>query len=128
MSENEEKTKKLPDCRILTKYLPVWDRMKDWEMCNLLIQDIDYCVHTFKSLKLGKYELILKKQGIQWGFESMTRANPEDLDVTTLLALLVAAYRADHFCEGAFEEFVECGAVRKWLERLEKLTEYWWEE
>lgn len=113
---------KIPDCRILTKYLYALNREQSDVINTLLIHDIDYVVENNKQLNLVQYESILKKHGISWGVDSMTTADADRLDAITILALLVAAYRADHFCEGAFEEFVQNGSIRKWLERLSQLT------
>ena len=113
---------KIPDCRLLTKYL----RIQDWSSCryaeSFLIEDIDYVAQNNKELDLIHYEDILEKHGIEWSFDSMSKADADTLDAVTILALLVAAYRADHFSNGTFEEFIDNGSVQRWLERLSRIT------
>lgn len=113
---------RIPDCQLLTKYLSI----QDWFSCryaaSLLIADIDYVVQNNKELDLISYKETLQKHGIEWDFRSMSEASVDDLDAITVLALLVAAYRADHFCNGTFEEFLENGSIQRWLERLAQLS------
>lgn len=70
---------------------------------------------------LTRYHDILAASGIEWGTESMEAADVSGLDGRTVVALLLAAVRADRFCEGALLEFFESGAIRRWLVRLREI-------
>lgn len=51
----------------------------------------------------------------------MENADVDNLDGQCVMALLLGAVRAEKFCDGALLEFCKCGAVKKWLERLQEL-------
>lgn len=71
----------------------------------------------------GKYADILNANGIEWGYDSMMQADASGLDAQCILALLIASLRAERFCDGALLEFIESGAVTRWLKRLQELDE-----
>lgn len=72
---------------------------------------------------LKRYGEILNASGIEWGTESMKRADVSVLDGKTVMALLLGAVRAERFCDGALLGFCKDGSVIKWLERLKELDE-----
>ena len=72
---------------------------------------------------LKRYGDILNASGIEWGTESMQRADVSSLDGKTVMALLLGAVRAERFCDGALLGFCKDGSVLKWLERLKELDE-----
>ena len=71
----------------------------------------------------SKYAEILQANGIEWGYDSMMKADASELDAQCILALLIASLRAERFCDGALLGFIESGAVTRWLKRLQKLDE-----
>ena len=71
----------------------------------------------------GKYAEILQANGIKWGYDSMMKADASGLDAQCILALLIASLRAERFCDGALLDFIESGAVTRWLKRLQELDE-----
>lgn len=71
----------------------------------------------------GKYINILQANGIEWGYDSMMKADASGLDAQCILALLIASLRAERFCDGALLGFIESGAVTRWLKRLQELDE-----
>lgn len=71
----------------------------------------------------SKYADILQANGIEWGYDSMMKADASGLDAQCILALLIASLRAERFCNGALLEFIESGAVIRWLKRLQELDE-----
>jgi hypothetical protein len=75
-------------------------------------------VQSNPDYDLSKYQYLLGKRGVKWTHEGMKAADYASLDEEGLLALLVGAFRADHFAEGVLEEFVSEGYVGKWLGRL----------
>lgn len=71
----------------------------------------------------SKYAEILQANGIEWGYDSMMKADASELDAQCILALLIASLRAERFCDGALLGFIESGAVVRWLKRLQELDE-----
>lgn len=71
----------------------------------------------------SKYAEILQANGIEWGYDSMMKADASGLDAQCILFLLIASLRAERFCDGALLEFIESGAVTRWLKRLQELDE-----
>ena len=51
----------------------------------------------------------------------MSQADANSLDGQTVAALILAAVRAERFCEGALLEFCRNGSVLRWLCRLGEL-------
>lgn len=78
-------------------------------------------VDVHPEMGLHDYADIIGAHGIDWSYDPMVAVDASTLDGRTVAALLVAAYRADHFCEGVFADFVRSGAVLRWLERLEEI-------
>jgi len=71
----------------------------------------------------SKYAEILQANGIEWGYDSMMKADASELDAQCILALLIASLRAERFCDGALLGFIKNGAVIRWLKRLQELDE-----
>ena len=71
----------------------------------------------------GKYADILNANGIEWGYDSMMKADASELDAQCILALLIASCRVERFCDGVLLGFIKSGAVIRWLKRLQKLDE-----
>ena len=71
----------------------------------------------------SNYAEILQANGIEWNSDSMIKADASVLDAQCILALLIASLRAERFCDGALLEFIESGAVIRWLKRLQELDE-----
>ena len=87
--------------------------------------DFDRAIYDFidqhPEMRLTRYEEILNRSGIEWGFKSMADADVMNLDGQTVTALLVAAIRADRFSEGTLLSFFENGSIKKWLSRLQEI-------
>lgn len=86
-----------------------------------LVRAINAFVDSHPEMGLHDYADIIRAHGIDWSYDPMVAADVSELDGRTVAALLVAAYRADHFSEGIFADFVRSGAVLHWLERLEEI-------
>lgn len=80
-------------------------------------------VHEFvgKHKELQDYSKILEDNSIEWSTRAMKAANVDKLDAQCVLALLVAAVRAERFCDGALLDFFDDGAISRWLERLKRI-------
>lgn len=89
--------------------------------------DLERAIYDFVDLhsemELTKYGEILEQNGLEWGTESMEKADVTGLDGRAVMALLVGALRADRFCEGAFLGFLKSGAMLRWLQRLKGIDE-----
>lgn len=86
--------------------------------------------------QLTSYSQILEKNGLKWDHDEMHQADVESVDTQCILALIMGAIRAEHFCDGALLGFFEDGSILKWLKRLKdidwmtypkKLTELYFE-
>ena len=88
-----------------------------------LADDIYKFAKESNEIVPGKYAEILQANGIEWGYDSMMKADASGLDAQCILALLIASLRAERFCDGALLGFIENGAVIRWLKRLQELDE-----
>lgn len=90
---------------------------------NNLADDIYKFAKESNEIVPSKYAEILQANGIEWGYDSMMKADASELDAQCIFALLIASLRAERFCDGALLEFIESGAVARWLKRLQELDE-----
>lgn len=90
---------------------------------NNLADDIYKFAKESNEIIPSKYAEILQANGIEWGYDSMMKADASELDAQCILALLIASLRAERFCDGALLGFIESGAVVRWLKRLQELDE-----
>ena len=74
--------------------------------------------------KFNDYVKILNRNGIEWGEESMKKADAASLPTECILALLLGAVRAEHFCEGVLLNLIKSGSVKGWLMELKKRQEF----
>lgn len=72
-------------------------------------------------LELGNYQQILADNGITWSHKQMSGVAVEHLDAKCVLAMIMAAVRAERFSEGALLDFFRNGSITKWLQRLEAI-------
>ncbi len=78
----------------------------------------DFC-ETHPEYEKLDYQDVLKTNGIEWETESMSNADVTSKDATCIIALILAADRAERFCDGAFLDFFQKGCIVRWLERLQ---------
>lgn len=88
-----------------------------------LLETIQQFVDDHRDLELTRYGEILEHANIQWGYESMRRADVSALDGKTVMALLVGAMRAERFSDGTFLGFLRDGSIEKWLLRLKEVDQ-----
>lgn len=88
-----------------------------------LADDIYEFAKESNEIVPSKYAEILQANGIEWGYDSMMKADASELDAQCILALLIASLRAERFCDGALLGFIESSAVTRWLKRLQELDE-----
>jgi len=130
---------------VLTKYIPMIqsDIVGEWVIdkendgtpeypIQILFVDYSELVHnsnddfyTFeegnKDMELTRYGDILKDNGLEWGTESMKHAVVSNFNAQCVLVLIMAAVRAESFCDGALLDFFKSGCILKWLERLNSI-------
>lgn len=75
------------------------------------------------EFELTKYQDILKRNGADWGSESMIGVDVSSADGQFVMALLMGITRAERFCEGALLDFCENGSILRWLKRLKEIDE-----
>lgn len=91
------------------------------EMVNNFLHDIYIFEQSNKDMELTRYGDILKENGIEWGLESMKKADTSNLDAQCVLALIMGAVRAERFCDGALLDYFKTGCILKWLEKLNSI-------
>ncbi len=91
------------------------------EIVDGLIDEVYRFVDAHPEYKLNRYNEILEKNRITWGDKDMTEADVSKLDGQGTMALLLAAVRAERFCDGALLDFLKKGCIQKWLRRLAEL-------
>lgn len=75
----------------------------------------------YPEFELNDYGDILKRYDIQWETRSMSTVDISSMDGQGVMALIMAAVRAERFCDGALKEFFENGSIEKWLLRLKEI-------
>lgn len=91
------------------------------KMINNFVDDVYTMVDRFSEWELNQYGKILEENGLRWESKSMSGAIVEDLDARCICALLVAAVRAERFCDGALMSFFKDGSILRWLQRLDMI-------
>ena len=89
------------------------------------VSKLEEAVYSFveqhREMRLTRYGEILGEAGLRWETESMRKADVSALDGRTVMALLVGAFRAERFCDGAVLDFCKDGSIAKWLKRLREI-------
>lgn len=101
----------------ITKYLEELSSVN----IGTFLESVQDFVDAHPELELKRYSDILEQSGLKWDMESMTNADVSALDGKTVMALVVGAYRADRFCDGALEEFFSNGSMERWFHRLKEI-------
>lgn len=91
------------------------------QIIRRFIHDVYSFQENHPEYGLNRYSDILKENNLEWGKESMQKADVSTLGGKCIMALLVAAVRADRFCEGALLSFFRNGDITKWLLRLKEI-------
>ena len=90
-----------------------------------VIYDLERDIYLFEKrnphYELKTYQSILKEHNIEWSDESMENVDVSNLEAKVVLALLLGAFRAERFCDGAIKGFIENGCIQRWLERLKDI-------
>ena len=75
------------------------------------------------EFELNRDGSILERYDIKWETQSMSTVDVSKMDGQGVMALIMAAVRAERFCDGALKEFFENGSIEKWLCRLKEIDE-----
>ena len=114
-------SKKEKEFTCLTKYLHKLNK----DNLGEIEFTMEKCILNQEKYKsLFDYKGILKQYGIEWGYESMSKADISKLGAEPVLALIIGAFRADRFYEGTFFDFFKNGSLTKWLKRLKEIDEH----
>lgn len=93
------------------------------DMVHNFIDDVYKFMDDNEDMELNDYSSILEKNGIKWDYDSMKYANVSSVDAKCLMALIIAAVRAERFCEGALLDFFNSGCIIKWINRLKEIDD-----
>lgn len=91
------------------------------DVVNEFVEEIYKFDKEHPEFQLNKYIDILLINGLRWDEDIMTKAEVSELNGQAVMALILGAIRAERFCSGAFNDFLEAGCVKKWLKRLQEL-------
>lgn len=112
--------------RVLTKYI---GRLSDRTMIDNHV--VDYMAYfpfaEFESEWVHSlypdyaYGDSLAAMGVEKSFDSITSKDVSDLGSEQVLTLITAAFRDDHFDNGAIMEYFSSGAMLRWLKRMKDI-------
>ncbi len=89
------------------------------------IYDLIQAIYAFSDehpeYALKEYQSILNESGLSWKRDSMRKADVSTADGQLVMALLMAAIRAERFCDGILLGLCEDGTIVKWLLRLTEI-------
>lgn len=108
----------------LTCFIPAMDQKESvFSGHPSLFDELYRFVDEHEEFHLHEYRNVLEEYGLSWDDRTLRSADVSEMDAQGVLAILFGACRADHFCEGAFDDFAQDGYVSKWLKRLKELEE-----
>ena len=92
---------------------------------NDVVSEFERVVYGFEKehpeFRLNQYMDIMLLNGLRWDEESMAKADVSHMNGQGVLALILGAIRAERFCSGALNSFLEQGCIDKWLTRLQEI-------
>lgn len=86
-----------------------------------LIGEVCRFVERHPEYGLNRYHQILEKHNIRCKLQEMANADVSMMDGQGVMTLILAAIRAERFCDGALLTYLKKGCIKKWLGRLEEL-------
>lgn len=90
-----------------------------------VVREFEKAVYQFgeehPEFQLNQYIDIMLVNGLKWDEEIMTNADVSNMNGKVVMALIYGAVRAERFCSGALNSFLELGCIEKWLTRLQEL-------
>ena len=92
-----------------------------------VVREFENTVYEFEEKHsefcLNQYVNVLLLNGLRWDEQVMTAADVSCLNGQAIMALILGAIRAEKFCNGALDTFLELGCIKKWLVRLKELND-----
>ena len=92
-----------------------------------VVQEFENEVYKFErehpDFWLNRYNDVMLLNGLKWDEEVMTNADVNCLNGQAVMSLLLGAIRAERFCDGALNAFLEAGCIDKWLLRLQEIRD-----
>lgn len=88
------------------------------ESVNEFIRDFHSFCSEHPEFVPSDFKETLKANGIEWELDSMTKVDESKLNDQCIIALFSGVIRSDRFCEGAFLNYLENGAIVRWLKHL----------
>ena len=92
-----------------------------------VVRQFERVVYNFEEehpeFELNRYGSILERYDIKWETQSMSTVDVSKMDGQGVMAVIMAAVRAERVCDGALKEFFENGSIEKWLCRLKEIEE-----
>ena len=103
----------------ITRYVEAFENWEDVRQPGRVIAEF---LSDLERVANHDYADTLARYGLEWSAESMSGADLTNAPAELAVALLTAAYRADHFCNDILErEFIPNGLVSHCLRRLLEL-------
>lgn len=91
------------------------------------VDEFEKAVYKFEEehpeFHLNQYMDIMLLNGLKWDEESMAKADVSQMSGQGVLALILGAIRAERFCSGTLNSFLEQGFIDRWLMRLQEIEE-----
>lgn len=84
------------------------------EAVHSLIDEVYTFERWHQEYELNKYHQILEENGIEWGTASMEAFDVSNADGRCVTGLLMAAVRAERFCDGALLSLFKKGTIQRW--------------
>lgn len=91
------------------------------EVVEGLINEVYCFMAEHPEYELNRYREVLEKYNIRLDNLKMMNVDVAVLDGQGVMALLMAAIRAERFCDGILLELLKNGCIHKWLERLAEI-------
>ena len=92
-----------------------------------VVRRLEQAVYNFKDehpeYELARYGWIMEKSGIDPGKGVVSTVDVSEKNAQCVLALIIGAFRAERFCDGALMSTFENGSMERWLRRLKEIDE-----
>lgn len=92
------------------------------DIVDEFIEKIYEFIDSHPDLHLNQYSKILEKNNLKWD-DSLKDANPDELDIICLLAMIVAIVRADRIYEGTLNRYIRDKTINRWLTVIREKAE-----
>ena len=77
-----------------------------------------------QDMEMTSYHEIITNAGLECSMDAFEKADVSTLNGQTIMAMFIAVFRAERFCEGVILSFFKEGHIQKWLLRLKEIDEH----